>query len=298
MEATEEVKKARRGNPMFGKKPKKDSQFDPKKRYQFQLVQSYEAQKPRDKDTGEIIGNPYPPYYMIPSSGVALDPETNEVRRWRYVHGYNSIWIEDQQSPEPTKQQLDSAKNDLVFREGSLFVNGADKAKMNALLIQDIYADKENKLEAKNPVFKLIDENANIMKIRSSSDDAYNAEKMIREASYDALLPIAMVLGIDTSKVEDEDDEEVVRTQLILQARGNSAVVMRELTDPKNEVKYEVQTAINSGRLKVEDGKLMWSTGVAILSVDMQGDVAEQAARAVLKQDKEAMKMYDQLRTQ
>lgn len=294
-----ETVQKRRGNPNFGastkKQPTKTSDFDPNKRYQFQLTQTVENALPRDRDTGELVVNPYPPLFFIPSEGVAYDSAKDEVRRWRYVYGFNSIWVDEQTKPEPTKGQLESERNMIMFREGSLWVNGKDKAKLQALMAQDIFEGNENPLEQKNKVYRLVDNSLVMKKARDVSDEAYNAEKAVREASYEALEPLAMVFGIDTSNVQDEDDQEDVRTQIIVRAKAEPKAVLRELSNPINEIKFLVKGALDAGTLQVVENKLQYDTGTPIFEVKADGDVPEQVAKKVIAQDAIALKLYSQL---
>lgn len=292
----ETTAKKKVGNPNFAKKKAATyAEVDGKKRYQFQLCQAFENAKGRDKETGEVIGNPYPPMYIAPNSGVALDPETKEVRRWRYIYGYNSIWVDEQTSPEPTPQQIGHERNDIIFREGSFFVNGNNKALMQALMVQDAFEGNPHKLEQKPSLFKLIDEDATIKTLRSKSDNAYEAEKTIREAEYEELLPLAMVFGINTSKVEDEEDEELIRTQLILKAKSDPEIVLREQLNPLNNIKYLVKNALDKGVLKVYEGKLMYDTDTVLFNVNVELDVPEQVAKKIVAKDEVAMKLYSHL---
>lgn len=291
------VKKGAFGRPIVVDKevPVKANKSVEPKRVQFKLVVSHEAQKPRDKATGELNYNPFPDLYIIPSSGVAYNPETEEQERWRYLFGYNSIWEKDQQSPIPTKERLGNVdgKNDLQFDRGSLFVNSSDKAKIQALKVQDIFDGNTNQVQSVPYVYTVIDAERETMKVRNSADEAFEAESLARKSSFDEMLSVAMAFGIDIQNAEA--DEETIRTKFIFKAKENPQLFSKVFNDPKNRIKFLTTRALNDGSITVSDGVLSYN-GVAQFQIKMDADIAEQVANKAMGGEVSANKLYGVLK--
>lgn len=264
-----------------------------KKPYRFQLIEDFSKAKPRDKDTGEMIHNPYPPIYFVENEGVAIDEKGNQ-RRWRYLHGYPTIWVDEQINPKPEKAQLMNAKNTIMFVQGFLSVNPSDKALMQALKVQDVFEGNKNKVNPRPDIYRLIDEEKEFDNAMLAVDAAYEAEKAVREAKASELLPLAMVFGLNNEN--GLDDEPRLRKQLILKAKQAPQAVLTNLVDPRNTVKYLVTQGLQSGYLVAESGTLKFAeTGVIIKTIDTEKDVAEQVAKLFVGGDEEISKLYQQL---
>lgn len=295
MPVLEAVAAPRRGNPGFGKKQAPEDKSLKKGVFEFVMTQDFLAQKPRDKDTGEVVDNPYPHTYVAPNSGVAWNDQRKEQESWRFLHGYNSIWEKDQLSPAPSKERLMNVdgKNDIIFHQGHLKVQANEEAKFQALMVQDICEDNENKINEIPTKYRLIDESKAMLKVREDADNAYLAEKTAREASVDEMLPIAVVFGIDIEHFNDHD----VRTQFIMKAKEHPATFISTFNDPRNKIKFLVTKALGKGVLMVEEGKLKYAeTGVAVLSVDAQADIASQVSSMAMSGDGNAKKLYESLK--
>lgn len=154
----------RRGNPNFGKKTTTTEQaiaeVNPNKQYIFQLLKTHDKAKPRDSQTGEVMGSPYQPFYGIVNSGMAWDPDyippseekkallnpnykpkQGAQRRWRYVYNFPTIWVDEQVNPEPTKEEIGAEQNDLVFKKGILRVFEHEEMKLKAMFLNDTFQD-------------------------------------------------------------------------------------------------------------------------------------------------------------
>ena len=294
METTVEKKKI--GNPNFGAK-KKEPVLDTRKRYVFVLTETHESAKGRDKDTNELSHNPYPPIYIVPNSGVAFDPETKQPRRWRYLHNYNSIWVDEQLTPEPSKQDLESDRNSLIFRNGHLGVMGHEVAKMKALMVQDAYEGNENPLEHKPKIFRLINEDLELEKVESGIDAEYEALKIANEYKIEDLLPAAMVLGINVDNYEE--NQAKIRAQFKIKAKQMPRAILQNIANPKNEIKYIFTLALQKDIVSSSkvDGKLvMVETNNPLLEINSNGDVADQLATMVMSRDERATKVYESLK--
>lgn len=284
-----------RGNPNYGKK--QTPTLTEPKYYLFQLVQSIETAKPRDAKTGELGQNPYPPIYLAPNEGRAVNPKTGEIEHWRFLSDYSSIWVKDQDKPKPSIGQIANEKNIIQFNEGFLRVPAKEKSKLDALRVQDAYEGNTNPLqEGAVNVWRLVDADKELSAVRSLADEAYEAEKTARESSLEEMLPIAMLFGIDVKNPDEM--KEKIRTQFILKAKSNPSAFNREFVNPRNKAKYAVTKAIQDGRVSYSmiPGQLIYvDTNEIILPVNSEGDVPDQIASLALAGDDRAKKLVDQL---
>lgn len=291
MTATAEKRKP--GNPAL---TKKEPDVMDKKIYRFQLLKSYDSAKPVDAKTGEPSQNPFPPIHIVPNEGRAYNPVRKEIEHWRYLNDYQSIWVIDQEKPKPTKAQLDSHKNTIQFNEGMLTVSGKEKAKIQALMVQDIFEEVKDPIEQVTKIYQLLDQYKEMSKVRAADDQAYEAEKAAREAGTSELLPMAMLFGININ--DPESNEEIIRGQLIRKARTNPKFFLEQFANPKNRIKFLVTKAIQEGVISYSmiPGKMvMAETGVPLFSVNSEGDVPDQVASLVMSENEAATRLVDGL---
>lgn len=275
------------------KKFTKKAETEAPRTLRYQLVETQERAKGRDKDTGEMVENPYPPIFIAPSSGVARDPKTGMHRSWRYIFGYNTIWV-DEQIPEPTTNQLYNAKNDLIFTKGFLTVQSNDKAKVMAMEIQDGFEGNEDPLEDTPKIFRLLDGVKDREKVRNSADEAFEAESAARSAELDEMLPVAVFFGISV----DDGDESRIRTEFILKARSNPSAFLRQFVNPKNKIQFVMTKALQKNLIStsiVPNNVVLVETGKALFDVKADQDVAEQIATLVMQNHEVATKLFNQL---
>lgn len=287
MEATATKPK---GNPNFGKKPttsKPTAEVDAR----FKLIKSYDKAKPVDGKTNQPVDNPYPQTYIAVNAGVAYDDDKGELRQWRYLFGYPTIWVDEQIKPIPNNTALFSEKNDIIFKGGFLRVSAKDKAKLQALMLNDAYAGNESPVNDIPKVFEIIDDEATSKKLRNLADVAFEAESEARNCTDEEMMPIAELYGIDT-----ELDPDNVRTQFIFQAKSNPNRFLENFSNPKNKIKYTVTQAIKKGLIEATDNKVVFmETGKPLFEVNSKADVAEQIADMVLKGEDKAIKLIEQL---
>jgi len=296
-----EVAEKKRGNPAFGRKAESDVlemdeptfKIDSKRVYQFQLIKTYERLKPIDNKTGRSIESLYPPYYICPNEGVAL--HEGEMRRWRFVYGYPSIWVDEQQNPEPTSLQVADPRNDLIFEEGNLFVRGSEKTKIQALMIQDLCQDQKNQVFPVPTVFRLIKEGETLVKASEINDQAFEAETAARNASIEELLPVAMLFGINVDNAEKRGEQ--IKKEVILKARQLPDAFLANFVSPKTSIKYLITKALNKNIISGASGQLiMVETEKVLFPVNKDSDIAEQVATLVMGNDEQASLLYTQLK--
>lgn len=265
--------------------------------HMFKLVKDHSSLKPKDNKTNEIVDNPYPPIYIIPNAGVSVNPASGETERWRYLYGYNSIWEKDQQNPKPTKQRLENAdgKNDLIFTQGFLKVSPKDPAKLEAMMVQDIFDGiGDRQIQPVPFVYTLIDDAQEEIKMRNSADEAFEAESLARKATFEEMLAVAMALGIGIH--DAEVDEEQIRTKFIFKAKSDPKLFMRVYNDPRVNIKFLVTKGLTDGSIVVNEGVLSHN-GLAYLSLRADADIAEQVATLNIEGDEKAKQLYDTLKS-
>lgn len=249
----------KRGNPAWGKKTTEITEQELNieninKQYIFQLIKTHEKTKPVDHETGQLLESPFQPYYGIPNSGLAWDPDyitPNEAkkpkgeqkkgatRRWRYLYNYPTIWVDEQIDPEPTKEEIGDEKNDLIFRKGVLRVFGHEEMKLKAIMLYNGFADCVRPLKNVPKEYVLLDQEKIDKEVLKALDDSFEAEKSARESTLQEMYAIAYYFGLDLSKSDD-----AIRKEFIGIARSKPAVFNREFVNPKNKVKYAVLEAL------------------------------------------------------
>lgn len=286
MEELTQVKK--KGNPNFGKK--QNEVDDVNKLFKFVLVKSHEKYKPRDKQGGHLSTAPYPPIYQLPSEGITVDDETGRNRRWRCVKGIDTIWVDEQDGIEVNYNDLE----ELVFVYGKLNVRGYEKNKLAALKAQDIFAGKKYKKVDVKPIYRLVDEEAELSTALDSIDLEFEALKTAKECSEEEMLPFAYVLGINTNQ-----SMKAIRKEFILKAKANASYFLKHFVDPKNEIAYVVHKAVNENIISTSiiEGKLIWvESRKVIMDAPKGSDIAQDIAKMVMQNDAEATKLFEQLK--
>lgn len=273
------------------------SKYDPKKRYHFQLInRDYESVKPRDKDTNEVMDNPFPPIWWFDPEGTAINPDGGEIEHYRHISGYSSIWVKDQMKPEPTQAQLSNPKNVPEFRNGSLFVMGVHTALLDVLTIRDEYDEVKDPLNIIPPKYRLVNPEKERQITRNLSDMRYEASKEAREATTEEMLPVAMYFGIDVDYPERDLDR--IRDQFIARAESDPEAFHKQFIDPKTLYKYKITLALRANIINTTSipGKMvLTATHRAFFDVKEDGDAAEQFAQMVYKRNDDAVKLYNQL---
>lgn len=297
-----EVAVKKTGNPNFGKKkPTTDAWgIDAKQIYYFQLCQTHEKNKPKDAETGELRGGLYPEIQTLPNEGVALDPITNLQRRWRLVYGYSSIWT-DEQLPEPTKQQLEDNRNYIQFHRGLLKIQGVNAPKIMALLVQDSYEGNENPIQQTPHIFRMLDETKELFNKEDLLDIEFEAMNHAKNCSYEEMLPVAIILGIDTSATDDEEGQRTIRAKFKQKAKDNPKAFLKMVKNPRTEVKGNISMALKKGLISSATNRgylTVVETGVTVLPINSDGDIEELFTCMVMAEDEKAVKLYNQLKKQ
>lgn len=301
----QEVAVKRRGNPNFGKrKSAEDSQDtnvpDLNKQYVFQLIKTHEKQKPRDGKTGELVGSPYQPFYAVVNSGLAWDDtytpkgasKPGAQRRWRYLHNFPTIWVDEQVDPEPTAEDLNSNMNDLIFRYGVLRVYGHETLKLQSLMLNNTFSGCKRPLKNIPKEFELLDQDKIDKEVLETLDNAFEAEKLAREMSNEDMYSLCYYYGIDTTK-----SDAAIRNELIGQARGNPKVFCRECVNPKNKYKYAFLSAFADNYISTNiiEGCVCYVDSKAKICDLHTSDAAEELANNAFSGDVKAKNLYEKI---
>lgn len=280
------------------KKPKAGSntflgfEIDPKQRYRFQLIETYENMKPRDSVTNEISDSPYPPIKMLPNAGVAF--WESKMRRWQYVFGYPTIWVDEQVNPIPDQIQIADHRNDLNFRDGNLFVNGSDTAKMMAMIVQDEFDKNDNPITQVTKAFRIINDTDSINIAAAAGDKAYEAETAARNATTAELLPLGLLFGVNIDSPDERED--IIRKEIQLKARQLPDAFLKNFVAPKTKIKYLITKALQENIINADSGSVtITESGRVLFGIDLKADVAEQISAMIMANDEEATLLYAQI---
>lgn len=170
-----------------------------------------------------------------------------------------------------------------------------ETAKYEALTVQDIYdgiGDRQiNEVPFK---YTLVDPAKEQTKLRNAADEAFEAEKLAREASTEEMLGVAMAFGIDVQNSDMEEDS--IRTKFILKAKSEPKLFMRVFNDPRVKIKFLVTKYLSEGLITVMEGVLSYN-GNGMLAVRMDADIAEQVATMALEGEEKAIQLYETLKS-
>lgn len=292
----------RRGNPNF---VKKSAPVDPhteqlNKQYVFQLLKTHENQKPRDGKTGELATSPYQPWFGVVNSGMAWDEDyqpkgaktTGAQRRWRFLHNYPTIWVDEQIDPEPSKEDLAGAENDLVFRNGVLRVFGHQTMKLKALTLNNAFAGCKRPLKNIPFEYELLDQDKIDKEVLETLDESFEAEKSAREASNEEMYSMAYYYGIDLGLSDD-----AIRKQFITKARQNPANFNKQFVNPLNKYRYVFASSLADGIISttlIPGSVVIAASNNKVFDLKSQDAIGELATNCMVN-DKSAMELYNQL---
>ena len=300
-----------RGNPNFGKKKTdnieiygQNSAPDVDKEYIFQLLRTHEKTKPISAKMGDMGGeilSPYQPYFAIINSGLAWDKnftpkdstKPGASRRWRYLYGFPTIWVDEQIDPEPTKEELASNQNDIIFRNGVLRVFGHEMTKLQAVMLNDAFDGCERPLKNIPKQYTLLNQEQIDKDVLGQLDEQFEAEKAAREASPEEMYSLAYFFGIDLNQSDDG-----IRKTFISKARSNPRVFSREFVNPKNKYKYVFMRGLADNTISdtmIPGCVTLVDAGKPVFDLRTDGTLEELASSA-MSGDQKAIDLYNQLK--
>lgn len=300
----------KRGNPNFVKRTAEpdiagiNNAPNLHKEYIFQLIRTHEKQKPISAKMGDLGGeilSPYQPFFAVVNSGLAWDAtyvpregaKPGASRRWRYLHGFPTIWVDEQIDPEPTKEEIASNLNDIVFRNGILRVFEHEQTKLQAVMLNDAFEGCKRPLKNVPHQYRLLDQDKIDKEVLSQLDEQFEAEKAAREATPQEMYALAYFFGIDLAQTD-----EAIRKHFITKARSNPIIFKREFVNPKNKYKYIFMTAL--GQNIISDTRVPGHVYLVEADrpvYDLRTDsTIEELSAAVMGNDQKATDLYNQLR--
>ncbi len=299
----------RRGNPSFGRKPEQPAKTEDEvavddfaKEYLFQLIKTHESAKPVDGKTGERTTSAYQPFFGVPNSGTAWDadyispseekkakaegrqPKKGGRRRWRYIHNYPTIWVDEQIDPEPSKEEIRDEGNDLIFRNGLLRVFGHQEMKLQALQLYDGFEGNPRPLKNVPKDYKLLDQAKIDKQVIEDLDAAFDAEDAARGATLEEMYAVGYYFGIDPNMSDD-----AFRKAFRQAARTNPKIFLREFANPRNKYKYLFLKALADNLIStiLFPGKVaLVESNVALFDIKGEDAAEELATLTFTKFDK------------
>ncbi len=299
----------KKGNPNFGKKTVSEETLlteDLNKQYIFQLVKTHERTKPivsKLGDMGGAIESPYQPFYAVVNSGLAWDskfiPKNGNKekpggsRRWRYLHGFPTIWVDEQIDPEPTKEDLASNLNDLTFRKGILRVFGYETTKLQALMVNDAFDGCKRPLKNVPKQFTLLNQEEIDQKVLDSLDDAFEAETAARNATKEEMMACAYYFGINLAQ-----SDTAIRKDFISRARNNPKVFNEQFTNPKNTYRWVFKQALDNNIISdtIVQGTVYLVDAHKKVYDLKTSNATEELAHAAFASEPNATELYQQLK--
>lgn len=297
-----------RGNPNFGKKPSAEAQLteDLNRQYIFQLTKTHEKSKPISAKLGDMGGaifSPYQPYYGVVNSGLAWDgtfvPKNGNKekpggsRRWRYLHGFPTIWVDEQMDPEPTKEDLASNLNDLTFRNGVLRVFGYETTKLQALMVNDAFGGCKRPLKDIPKQYVLLNQDEIDKSVLASLDDAFDAETIARGATLQEMYACAYYFGINL-----QQSDIAIRKDFISRARSNPKVFNEQFTYPVNQYKWVFKSALDNNIISttiVPGCVYLVDSNTKVYDLNT-GDAITELSQAVFANEPKSSELYQTLK--
>jgi len=295
----------KKGNPNFGRQKQVEAivgndiptEFDHNKKYQFELVNTYELYKPTD-EKGRKVDSLYPPSYILANTGRAYDPNTKRQRKWRFLASEESIWADEQSDLSPTEeaQLLASPENNMEFVNGKMWVSGKEENKIKAMLIQDICENNTNKLKDKVAEFRLINPETAILKSLEGLDVEFEAIQAAGNASLEEMKEYAYALGINT-----QQSDAGIKRDFFMAAKANPAYFVKNYVNPTNRFKFALFTAMQENIVSpnIVENQLIWvESKMHICDVNTRGNVIDEVSAKAMAGDKNVIAMFDLLKKQ
>lgn len=276
---------------------------DPKKVFEYELVETHDIYQPREKNNPNVrITNGYPPVFGIPNQGIAFDDETGKSRAWRLIVGQPSIWVDEQDGLKERKEEeinrmLSDRANQLEFYRGKLLVRGVEELKRKALEVQDIFAGKENQYNPKNRVYRLNNPDVAISDAYNTSELKFKALTLAHGASEEEMLAVAFGLGISIDNQSDIGMKNI-KVQFVNAAENNPSFFIKHFENPINKIKFTISQGLSSGFIsssQIKNQLTLAESQTPILQIASDGDVVQEVTNMILDKDKRALELYDTL---
>lgn len=265
--------------------------LDPEKVYEFELIQTYEKYKGTD-ETGAPVGLPYPASVGIPNNGIAYDEVKKEKRRWRFLDGVPTIWV-DEQEIEPTPLELADERNQLEFIQGRIRVRGMDQNKLAALMVNDLFEGKKIQAKPVQPLYRLLNPDEAISASLEAMDVAFEAESTARGASEEDMMAYAIAQNMNVT-----NGLNALKKDFIMQAKANPVHFLKHFVNPRNKYLMIFTQALANNEISASTlpNQLIWSGNQTVITeVNSAGDVASELADRAIKGEEAIELLFEQL---
>lgn len=168
-----------------------------------------------------------------------FDKERGQVRQIRYCPNEPSIYVEEQSEH--------ARREHIIFRDKMLFV---PIEKPNLLEFMNTHPDNVSNGGNK---FKIIDKSRSAEEELDKEFSQYEAVSMVRDKDISELLPVAMFLGINTSRKSAE-----IRRDLLRDAKKNPTRFVELFDNPQVKCKSAVLQAMDFQILRKKTDGMYW----------------------------------------
>lgn len=244
--------------------------LDKQKPFVFRLADNRKVKSQGRTEKGDTDPE-YPPKYWIdnPTGGItAVDPETKKPRLLRCLKGYDKVWVDEQGKIE--KEQLPNLIEEFLMLDGVLRLDiPVDYSKIKFLLLYPSF-EKNAAANGKVPSFVLVNDDAAADAEFAKVQLRNAAEEKAIELEMEKLEPIASFFGVKLLDSEGGKRKEgAIRLELSKKASAQPDVFLKALEDEKLRVRYEIQKAVESGKIDLAKvkGQAHWGETGALIAV-------------------------------
>lgn len=201
------------------------------------------------------------PRSIMPREAKVWDEETNTTRSIRLCSTEPSPYL-DEQNPDSS---IDAST--VIFTDGEVTISGMDAHKLRFLLAFDGFDRKKailpNNTHIKD-MYKLIDVVKEDKQKLSLVDAKIDAQLIIRKASAKELSNFVRSVYLQPV---DSMTPDAIKKYAYEQAQGDPYIVLKEFTDPKHEIKANIQRLFTKGLLSDDNNMVKWTDTNGVITV-------------------------------
>jgi len=204
------------------------------------------------------------PRSIMPREAKVWDEQTQTTRSIRLCSSEQSPYL-DEQDPNAL---IDATTP--IFTDGELVISGMDASRLRFMLALDGF-DRKSKVLPSNEyirdMYRLVDEVKEDKQKLSLVDAKINAQLIIRAASPKDISNFIRSVFLQPV---DSMSADAIKTFAYEQAQNDPYIFLKEFTDPKHEIKSNIQKLFTKGALTDDNNMVKWkdSQGVIITYSD------------------------------
>jgi len=237
-----------------------------------------------DNDGNPLLNNKGEEVPYAPNEECPKDHNYFQVRTLRYVPSEKSVFVDEQKiiekMDERGKERILSnplRTDKLKFARREIIVNSSEKNLFYYLRFNPQAMPLHpnvRQLTPKNPVYEYVDfEYQDRSKVYEGvrREEAY---ELARNARKEVFIPHAKYLGISLITPNGlERDTDAIRSDYKEKALSNHELFLKSYNDPKIKSLYEIQTLVENGELRLDDGSAKWvKSGTFIVQIPANQD--------------------------